>query len=117
MRSPLAAGVGGVAAAFLGALCCAGPLLFVFFGVGAGLASAFEPLRPLFTVAMAGFLGFGFYVVYGRPVGKRSGSAVDAAGASCSVSGHRAGDRVLIWCAAALAALIWSLPYWLELFV
>jgi len=42
------AGVRGVTAAFLGSLCCVGPLLFVTLGVGAGLASTFEPLRPVF---------------------------------------------------------------------
>lgn len=113
MRSPMLASVGGVTAAFLGALCCAGPLLFVFFGVGAGLASTFDPLRPLFTALMLGALGFGFYVVYGR----RRPARTATAGATCAVPRRRARDQLLLWSATALAAVLWSLPYWLTLFI
>ena len=66
MRTSLLAGTGGVLAAFLGSLCCVGPLLFVTLGVGAGLASTFEPLRPLFGALMVLLLGAGFWTVYGR---------------------------------------------------
>jgi len=113
MRSPILASIGGVTAAFLGALCCAGPLLFIFFGVGAGLASTFDPLRPLFTVLMLGALGFGFYVVYGR----RRSWRTAAAGAAYALPRHRTRDQVLLWSATALAAVLWSLPYWLTLFL
>ncbi|MBI4408349.1 MAG: hypothetical protein HY561_01495 [Gemmatimonadetes bacterium] len=68
------ASIGAVGAAFFASLCCVGPLLFVTFGVGAGLAATFEPLRPLFTVVAAGLLALGFYVVYGR----KSGAACTA---------------------------------------
>ena len=63
----LLAAAGAVLAAFGAALCCVGPILFVTFGVGAGLASTFEPLRPLFTALAVLGLGFGFYTVYARP--------------------------------------------------
>ena len=49
MRKALLAGIAAVAAALLGSLCCVGPLVFVALGVGAGLASTFEPLRPVFA--------------------------------------------------------------------
>lgn len=79
MRNSLLAGAGGVVAAFLGSLCCVGPLLFVTLGVGAGLASTFEPLRPLFGALMALLLGAGFWTVYGRrqlrPVANLGGRA------------------------------------------
>ena len=63
-RRGLFAALGAVGAAFLAALCCVGPLLFVTLGVGAGLASTFEPLRPLFSAVTIGFLAVGFYLVY-----------------------------------------------------
>lgn len=60
--------VGGVVAAAVSALCCAGPLLAVTLGVsGAGFAATFEPLRPWFLAATAVLLAVGFYWVYATP--------------------------------------------------
>lgn len=117
MRRALLAGAGAVSAGFFGALCCAGPLLFVFFGVGAGLASTFEPLRPVFTALMIGALAFGFYVVYGRKRGAVAAPVVSAPEAACAVPLRRTRDEVLIWSAAAAALALWSFPYWLKLFI
>lgn len=116
MRRVLLAGFAGVGAALLGALCCAGPLLFVFFGVGAGLASTFEPLRPLFTVLAVVALGVGFRTVYG-PRQPASAVSPTAQGAACAVPRSRTRDRVLVWSAAAVAAVLWSFPYWANLFI
>lgn len=113
MRSLVAAATGAVAAAFLGALCCAGPLMFVFFGVGAGLASTFDPLRPLFTAVMLGALGLGFYRVYRR----RGPTPAASAGATCAIPTHLGRDRILLWSATVIAAVLWSFPYWLNLFL
>lgn len=113
MRSLVAATAGAIAAAFLGALCCAGPLLFVLFGVGAGLASTFDPLRPLFTAVMFGALGLGFHSVYRR----RGPIPAASAGATCAVPTRRGRDRILLWSATVLAAVLWSFPYWLNLFL
>lgn len=52
----------------LGSLCCVGPLLVVTLGVGAGLASALEPLRPAFGVVMLALFAVGFWTVYGRRI-------------------------------------------------
>ena len=68
MRKAAVTGAGDVVAALLASLCCVGPLLFVSLGVGAGLASTFEPLRPIFGVLMVALLGAGFRAVYGRPL-------------------------------------------------
>ena len=44
------AATGGVVAAVVSTLCCAGPLVAVALGLsGAGLAATFEPLRPYFV--------------------------------------------------------------------
>ena len=117
MRKTLLASMGGVGAALLGSLCCAGPLLFVFFGVGAGLASTFEPLRPLFTVLTVAALGFGFYITYGR--GRGSSLSAESCGpeAVCAAPRSRTRDRLLLWSATVMAVLLWSFPYWAILLV
>lgn len=120
MRRTLLAGTGGVVAALLGALCCAGPFVFVALGVGAGLASTFEPLRPLFGVMMVALLGVGFRTVYGtRP---RSADAPVpqgglAHGASCDAPPTRTRDKAILWTAVVLALVLWTFPSWSRLLV
>jgi mercuric ion transport protein len=99
--------VGGIAAAFLAALCCVGPLLFVAFGVGAGLAGTFEPLRPLFGGVMVAAFALGFYTVYGS---KSTRPAV-AAG-TCAAPLSRTRDRLILWVALLVALVLWTFPTW-----
>jgi mercuric ion transport protein len=111
-RRGLWASLGAVLAAVGASLCCVGPLLFVTFGVGAGLASTFEPLRPLFTVLTFAALAVGFYTVYGR---KRRAQAPDACctpGDACAVPRSRTHEKVVLWGATILAILFWSFNYW-----
>jgi mercuric ion transport protein len=106
------ASVGAVVAAFGAALCCVGPILFVTLGVGAGLASTFEPLRPVFTLLAVLGLGVGFYTVYGR---RRAAEAADgdcAPGDACAVPRSRTREKVILWAATVLAILLWSFNYW-----
>lgn len=111
-RRGLLASWGGVGAAFLGALCCLGPVLFVVFGVGAGLVSTFEPLRPVFGVLMVAGLGFGFYTAYGSPPpARRAGGPAEDARA-CAVPRSRARERLIVWSATVLALVLWSFPTW-----
>lgn len=108
-------GVGGVLAAFLGSLCCAGPLLFVTLGVGAGLASALEPFRPAFGFVMVAFLAVAFWTVYGRRVagvfgrGRADGGA---SGTTCAVPMRGRRDVVILWTATVLAVVLWTFPTW-----
>jgi mercuric ion transport protein len=123
-RTALWAGAGGVTAAFLGSLCCAGPLLFVTLGVGAGLASTFEPLRPVFAVVMFGLFSLAFYSVYGRRAGRTGVGQSDSstvgqsagdtctADTACAVSRYRRRERVILWLAALLALVLWMFPTW-----
>jgi mercuric ion transport protein len=128
MRSSLLTGAGGVVAALLGSLCCVGPLLFVTLGVGAGFATAFEPLRPLFGVLMLALLAAGFYAVYGRPtaagaqvVGSSNSAsascdpATDPAcvpASTCATPSRRRRDVAVLWTATALAVVLWTFPTW-----
>ena len=112
-RKGLFAALGAVGAAFLASLCCAGPLVFVAFGVGAGLASSFEPLRPLFTVLTLALLAVGFYVVYGRrPAVTQVNGAVREVGGTCAVPRRRARDRILLWVATVIALVFLTFPQW-----
>lgn len=127
MRSALLAGTGGVLAAFLGSLCCMGPLLFVALGVGAGLASSFEPLRPILGTVMLALFAFGFWTVYrprgrgrGEVLGPATGDAIYAdantpdcaPGAACAVPTRRRRDVAVLWTAAVMALGLWTFPTW-----
>ena len=115
-RRGVLAALGAVGAGFLASLCCVGPLLFVTLGVGAGLASQFEPLRPLFTALTLGLLAVGFYVVYGR----RPAAAPAAAcgpDESCVAPRNRTRDKALLWTATAVALVLLTFPQWSVLLV
>lgn len=123
MRSSAITAIGGVLAAFLASLCCVGPLLFVTLGVGAGLASTFEPLRPLFGAVMLALLAAGFWAVYGRRAAHSrehpsattvagSGDAECAPGGACSTPARRGRDVAVLWSATLLALVLWTFPTW-----
>lgn len=124
-RRGIFATAGAIAAAFLASLCCIGPLIFVAFGIGAGLASTFEPLRPVFTVLTIGLLALGFYAVYGRKsatAGSASKGASDEATScgpdgTCQVPRSRTRDKVILWTATVVAILLLAFPQWSKIFV
>lgn len=113
MRRILVAGVGGVLAGALSSLCCLGPLLFVTLGVGAGLGSTLEPLRPAFGALMVVLFGIAFYTVYGRssPPGRCGPDGV------CERPRSRRREEVLLWSTSVLATVLWSFTYWSTLLV
>lgn len=114
-RRGLAAAAAAIGAAFLASLCCVGPLLFVTLGVGAGLASTFEPLRPVFTLLTVALLVTGFYVVYAkRPA---TADATCAPDGTCAVPRHRTRDQVLLWLATVAALVFLTFPRWSVLLV
>lgn len=106
-RTPVLSTLGAIGAAAVSTLCCVGPLLFVSLGVGAGLASTFEPLRPWFLGAAALFLGFGFRRVYDR---RPRCASDDEAGRR----NRRA--KTLLWIGTALVVVLATLPAWLAWF-
>ena len=114
MRSTLLGALGGVGAGFLGALCCIGPLLFVTFGVGAGLAATFEPLRPVFAVVMVAAFGIAFYTVYGRAWLRPSAESdcCVAGEEACAPSWSRTREKVILWTALVVVLLFWTFPTW-----
>lgn len=99
--------VGGVAAAFVSALCCAGPVLAVAVGVsGAGLAATFEPLRPYFLAATGLFLLLGFWLLH------REEQKACEPGNACADPRVRRTMRVTLWTATVLAVVFATFPSW-----
>lgn len=97
----------GVAAAFVSALCCAGPVLAVAVGVsGAGLASTFEPLRPYFLGATALFLGLGFFLLH------REEQKACEPGKVCAEPRVRRHMKTMLWIATGMAVVFATYPTW-----
>jgi mercuric ion transport protein len=113
------ASLGAVVAAFLASLCCVGPLVFITLGVGAGLASRFEPLRPVLTVLTLGLLALGFYTVYGTNLAVEPGQSAAPCGPEdvCIVPRNRTREKVLLWAATVVALLLLTFPQWSRLLV
>lgn len=114
-RQGVLAALGAVMAAFLASLCCVGPLAFVALGLGAGLASTFEPFRPVFVLLTLAFLAAGFRVLYGASPGG-SDSACGRGGA-CPMPRRRTRDHIMLWVAALLALVLLGFPQWSKLLV
>lgn len=110
MRKHLLAGAGGVGAAFVGSLCCTGPLIFVTLGVGAGWASSFEPLRPVFGALMLAFFAVAFYAAYGKAGRQRQSDAACQAKPALPRSAKR--EKLILWIAALVAVVLWTFPTW-----
>ena len=110
------ASIAAIGAAFLASLCCIGPILFVTLGVGAGLASQFEPLRPVFIVLTMALLAMGFYSVYGRRPAVDSGASCSVE-SSCGAPRRRTRDKVLLWIAAAVVLIVLTFPQWSMLLI
>lgn len=103
-RTPVLSSLGAVGAAIASALCCIGPLLYVSLGVGAGLASTFEPLRPWFLGGAVLFLGLGFYGLYGR---RRPRCSPDG-----EVEGRGRREKAWLWVGTVLVVLFATFPTW-----
>ena len=98
---------GGLAAAVASALCCAGPLIAVAFGLsGAGLAATFEPLRPYFVGATVLALGSGFVVVH------REERKACEPGSLCASPVTRRRLKLALWIATVIAVPLVTFPWW-----
>lgn len=107
MGKTLLAAMGAVGAAFVSALCCAGPLIAVMLGLsGAGLASTFEPMRPYFLAGTGLFLGLGFLLV------RREDRRACEPGVLCASPRVRRRMKATLWAATGLAVLFATYPTW-----
>lgn len=109
-RTALLSNLGAIGSAVASALCCVGPILYVGLGVGAGLASTFEPLRPWFLAGAVLFLGVGLYGVYVRPPRCRE------EGGACETEEEarrkRRRQKIMLWLSTGLVILFATFPTW-----
>lgn len=124
-RGEKIAQLGAVASAIIASSCCWLPLALLAVGVsGAGIASALDAYRPLFTTVTFGFLGAAFYFTY-RPR-KAPTAAADSccspqdteSDSCCSPTGENgrygvmAMNKAMLWGATVLAAaFLWFPSY------
>ncbi len=106
VRKRRLAAAGGILGAIVASSCCIIPLLLVSAGLGGawlGNLTALAPYKPIFLTVTAGFLGYGFWLVYRRP-------RVCAADQACARPLPDRWVRIGLWSGAALAvlSLLWS---------
>lgn len=110
MSRTVLSALGAIGAGLASALCCVGPILYVTVGVGAGLASTFEPLRPWFLAGAGLFLALGFYGVHARPpeacVGDGECATLEEA------RRKRSRQKAMLWVSTVLVVLFATFPTW-----
>ncbi len=104
---------GGLAGAILASSCCLGPFALLSLGIsGAWISNlaALSPYQPLFVAITLLFIGLGFRQIYFKP------KAVCAEGSYCSRPTSSIITKTVLWCAAALVMLAFTINWWAPLF-
>lgn len=97
--------VGGVTAAVIASLCCIGPVLVVFLGVGSIAAfSAFEIYRPYLIGLTVALTGLAFFLMYR----KREVKCEDG---TCKMESASTWAKTGVWTVTILATLAVGFPY------
>ncbi len=95
-----------VITAIAASVCCIGPIVAVGLGFSAaGLAAAFEPVRPYFLGLTFVILGFAFYRSYRRP-------EENCATGVCEKPVSRRPQMLVLWLGAAIVVLFTAFPYY-----
>ena len=90
---------GGIIGALLASTCCIGPFVFLLLGISGAWIShltALAPYQPIFLILSLGFLGAGFWKVYGKP------KASCEEGSSCGTSQTDRVIKLTLWTATLL---------------
>jgi mercuric ion transport protein len=96
---------GGLIGAVLASTCCIVPFVFLLLGISGAWISyltALAPYQPIFLVMSLGFLGVGFWKVYGNP------KANCQEGSSCATSQSERVVKVALWTATLLILAAFS---------
>ena len=100
--------VGSIGAAFVASLCCIGPVVLGGLGLGAALASTFEPLRPYFLAMTAVLLALGFYALYRKPAAREA-----CEGEVCAPDGRpKRAAKAMLWLASVAVLALALFPYY-----
>lgn len=106
-RTPAILAVGGFLAAFGAAACCVVPFAFFALGItGAWIShlTALEPYQPAFAAVALGAVGYGFYLVHGKP------KTACADGSYCADPRSGRVVKTGLWSATILVALALAFP-------
>jgi mercuric ion transport protein len=106
-RQGLIAG-GGVLGAIAASSCCILPLALFSLGIGGawiGNLAALTPYQPIFVAITAGFLGYGYYLVYWKP------RNVCADGTACARPVSARIVKITLWAATILVGAAIAFPY------
>ncbi len=100
---------GGVLGAIAASSCCILPL--VLFSLGAsgawiGQLTSLAPYQPIFVAVTAGFLGYGYWLVYRKP------KVAFAEQADCANPVPNRVVKSALWTATALVIAAYSFNYW-----
>ena len=95
-------------AALVASLCCIGPVMLGGLGLGAALASTFEPLRPYFLAGTVVLLALGFYALYRKPAAKEA-----CEGEVCAPGGQpKRAAKAMLWLATVVVLALALFPYY-----
>lgn len=105
MEKTTLASVGGMAAAVIALLCCIGPVLVAFLGVGSIAAfSVFEAYRPYLIGLTVVLIALAFYLTYR----KREVKCEDG---TCKMESASRWAKTSVWVVTILAGLAVGFPY------
>lgn len=99
---------GGVLGAIAASTCCIVPLVLFSLGVSGawiGQLTALSPYQPIFLAITAGFLAYGYWLVY------RKQKAACAEGEACARPLPNKIVKLSLWFATALVLLAFAWPY------
>ncbi len=100
---------GGVLGAIAASSCCIVPLALFSLGIGGvwiGNLAALSPYQPIFVLITAGFLGYGYYLVYWKPKKKAYADGTD-----CALPLPKRIVKISLWVATLLLAAAVAFPY------
>lgn len=98
---------GGMVGALLASTCCIIPLLLFSLGISGawiGQLTALEPYKPFFIAITAGFLGYGYWLVYQKP------KTACAEGEVCARPLPKTLVKASLWFATILVILAFAWP-------
>jgi len=99
---------GGILGAVAASSCCILPLALFSLGITGvwiGNLAALTPYQPIIVPITAGFLGYGYYLVYWKP------RAACADGGACARPLSNRMVRIVLWVATILVTAAVAFPY------
>jgi mercuric ion transport protein len=99
---------GGVLGAIAASSCCIVPLALFSLGISGvwiGNLAALTPYQPIFVLITAGFLAYGYYLVYWKP------KKACAEGTACARPLPNRVVKIALWAATVLVAAAVAFPY------